>query len=78
MIEDEAALGAVADSYVHCHRMLGSFDDAEDLVQETMLRAWQSRATFEGRSSFMTLAARAATQRENERHGWSRHRGPGA
>jgi RNA polymerase sigma-70 factor (ECF subfamily) len=36
---------------VHCYRMLGSFDDAEDLVQETMLRAWRGRETFAGRAS---------------------------
>lgn len=34
--------------HVHCYRMLGSFDEAEDLVQETFLRAWRGRESFEG------------------------------
>src|SRR5579859_3864348 len=39
---------------VHWHRLLGSFDDAEDMVQETMLRAWRARQSFEGRSLLRT------------------------
>jgi RNA polymerase sigma-70 factor (ECF subfamily) len=41
--------------------MLGSFDDAEDLVQETLLRAWRGRASFEGRALFRTWLYRIAT-----------------
>ncbi len=50
---DETDFGALFDRHrrelhVHCYRMLGSFDEAEDQVQETFLRAWRSRETFEG------------------------------
>ena len=48
---------------VHCYRMLGSFQDAEDALQDTLLTAWQGLAGFEGRASIRTWLYRIATNR---------------
>jgi RNA polymerase sigma-70 factor (TIGR02960 family) len=63
---DEVAFAELTERYrrelhVHCYRMLGSFDEAEDLLQETLLRAWRARESFEGGQGFRAWLYRIAT-----------------
>ncbi|MFJ6387363.1 RNA polymerase subunit sigma-70 [Streptomyces sp. NPDC091972] len=62
----ESDFAALTEQYrreiqVHCYRMTGSYDEAEDLVQETFLRAWRARDGFQGRASARTWLYRIAT-----------------
>lgn len=63
---DRAQFGARVDRHrrelhLHCYRMLGSFEESEDLVQETFLRAWRRRDTYAGRASVRAWLYRIAT-----------------
>jgi RNA polymerase sigma-70 factor, ECF subfamily len=63
---DELAFQRLIEPYrhalqVHCYRMLGSAQDAEDLAQETLLRAWRALERFEPRAQFQTWLYRIAT-----------------
>ncbi|MEV4534344.1 RNA polymerase subunit sigma-70 [Asanoa sp. NPDC049518] len=65
---DDAAFRELTDPYrrellVHCYRMLGSFQDAEDVLQETLLAAWQGLADYEGRAAPRTWLYKIATNR---------------
>ncbi|GII01438.1 RNA polymerase subunit sigma-70 [Planobispora takensis] len=63
---DEPAFSALVQAHrhelrVHCYRMVGSFSDSEDLVQEALLRAWRKRDTFQGRSTARAWLYRITT-----------------
>ena len=65
---DEQAFRALTDPHrgelhLHCYRILGSIQDAEDLVQETLLAAWRGLASFEGRASVRSWLYQIATNR---------------
>jgi RNA polymerase sigma-70 factor (ECF subfamily) len=65
---DDGAFREMTEPYlrelqVHCYRMLGSFADAEDALQDTLLAAWQGLGGFEGRASIRTWLYRIATNR---------------
>jgi RNA polymerase sigma-70 factor (ECF subfamily) len=65
---EEAAFKQLTDPYrrelqLHCYRILGSVQDAEDVLQETMLAAWRGISQFEGRSSLRSWLYRIATNR---------------
>src|SRR6201989_1184943 len=65
---DDRAFGELTDPYrtelqLHCYRILGSVQDAEDILQETLLAAWRGLGQYEGRASLRPRVSRVATNR---------------
>ena len=65
---DDRAFGELTGPYrselqLHCYRILGSVQDAEDILQETLLAAWRGLGQYEGRASLRTWLYRIATNR---------------
>jgi RNA polymerase sigma-70 factor (TIGR02960 family) len=65
-LTDETAFGAAVEPHrrelqLHCYRMLGNFEESEDLTQETFLRAWRGRETYAGRASVRAWLYKIAT-----------------
>jgi len=63
---DQEAFAQLIEPYrkqllVHCYRILGSFEDAEDMLQETLLRVWKRLSSFEGRASLRVWLYKVAT-----------------
>src|SRR3954471_7998892 len=66
LLNDESTFSALVERHrrelqLHCYRMLGSFEESEDLTQETFLRAWRRRETYAGRASLRAWLYRIAT-----------------
>ena len=58
---DQAVEAHRRELHVHCYRMVGSYSDAEDLVQEALLRAWRNQSTFEAGTNLRAWLYRIAT-----------------
>lgn len=76
---DEVAFRELVETHrrallLHCYRMLGSFHDAEDALQETLIAAWRGLGSFEGRSSISTWLYHVATSRCLNMLRWGRSR----